>query len=148
VALDWTISHSLRLVLAKAAGDVSPHEIENYFHAVGLAGGISYAKMFLAESGSMMSDENLKVLGGIIRRYSVVDKIGPVVIVALSDEAYRQATVFAAAAAAERPIAVFRTQEEGARWLVDIVEDGLRIDKATLDAIDWAPDRPAPPKGN
>ena len=133
MALDWTISHPLKLVLAKATGDVSPREIENYFHGVGLEGGISYAKMFLIESASMMSDENLKTLGGVIRRYALIDRIGPVAIVAPSDEAYRQASVFASAATAERPIAVFRRQEPAARWLVNAVEGGgLRPDE--LDA--------------
>jgi hypothetical protein len=135
LALDWTISHTLRLVLAKATGDVSPREIENYFHGIGLEGGISYAKMFLVESASMMSDENLKTLGGIIRRYSLVDRIGPVAIVAPSDEAYRQAAVFAGAATAERPIAVFRQQEQAARWLVDTVEGGLQVDQI---ASNWS----------
>jgi hypothetical protein len=49
LALEWTISHSLRLVLAKATGDVSPREIESYFHGVGIEGGISYAKMFVKQ---------------------------------------------------------------------------------------------------
>jgi hypothetical protein len=133
LALDWTISHSLRLVLARATGDVSPREIENYFHGVGLEGGISYAKMFLLESASMMSDENLKALGGIIRRYALVDRIGPVAIVAPSDEAYRQASVFAGAATAERPIAVFRQQEPAARWLVAVAEGALRTDEIAAD---------------
>jgi hypothetical protein len=141
LALDWTISHSLRLVLARAKDDVSPADIESYFHGVGIQGGISYAKMFLLESASMMSDENLKTLGGIIRRYSVVDRIGPVAIVAATDEAYRQAAVFAGAATAERPIAVFRQQEQAARWLVDRVEGDLRA--ADLRA-QWPSDRPSP----
>ena len=143
--LDWTISHSLRLVLAKATGDVSPREIEDYFHGVSIQGGISYAKMFLLESGSMMSDENIKALGGIIRRYAVVDRIGPVAIVAPSDEAYRQASVFAAAAVAERPIAVFRQQELAARWLVDAVEGGLGTEEAVGK---WSSDLRPPPKEN
>ena len=135
LALEWMISHPLRLVLARAREDVSPGEIESYFHGVGLEGGISYAKMFLLESASMMSDENLQTLAGIIRRYALVDRIGPVAIVASSDEAHRQATVFASAATAERPIAVFRRQDEAARWLVDMVQG----DAAASDiAADWS----------
>jgi hypothetical protein len=136
------ISHSLRLVLARAKDDVSPGEIESYFHGVGLAGGISYAKMFLLESASMMSDENVRTLAGIIRRYAVVDRIGPVAIVAATDEAYRQASVFASAATAERPIAVFRGQDEAARWLVDMVQGDAGADDI---AADWSFDL-GPPK--
>jgi hypothetical protein len=141
LSLDWTISHPLRLVLAKATGDVSPRDIENYFHGVGIEGGISYAKMFLVETASMMSDENLRTLGAVIRRYAVVDRIGPVAIVAPSDEAYRQAAVFAAAATAERPIAVFRQQELAARWLVDIVEGSPLGEEV---GAKWSPDLGSP----
>jgi hypothetical protein len=74
----------------------------------------------------------------------VVDRIGPVAIVAPSDEAYRQAAVFAGAATAERPIAVFRQQEPAARWLVDIVEDGLRTDEV---GATWPSDL-RPPKAD
>jgi hypothetical protein len=137
LALEWTISHPMQLVLAAAKGDVSPQDIENYFHGVSLAGGISYAKMFLVESGSMMSDENIKALGGVIRRYSLTDRIGPVAIVASTDEAFRQARVFASAATAERPIAVFRGQEEAARWLIRMVEGAERsIDSSSSTARD------------
>jgi hypothetical protein len=45
LGLEWTISPSMRLVLAAAKGDVSPADIEDYFHGVTLAGGISYGKM-------------------------------------------------------------------------------------------------------
>ena len=144
MALEWTISHLLRLVLAKATGDVSPREIENYFHSVGIEGGISYAKMFLLELASMMSDDNIKTLGAIIRRYAVVDRIGPVAIVAPSDEAYRQAAVFVGAASAERPIAVFRRQDQAARWLVEAAEGDLCADTTFGD---W-PSGLGSPKGD
>jgi hypothetical protein len=62
-----------------------------------------------------------------------VDRIGPVAIVAPSDEAYRQAAVFAGAATAERPIAVFRQQEPAARWLVDTVEGDPRGGERSIE---------------
>ena len=40
MALDWTISHPDQLVMAAARGDVSPREIEAYFHGVRLEDGI------------------------------------------------------------------------------------------------------------
>jgi hypothetical protein len=130
MALNWTISHPDRLVMAAAKGDVSPGEIEAYFHGVRLEGGMGYAKMFLVDSGSMLSDLNLRTLGGIIERYAVTGRIGPVAIVAKTDEAFRQAEVFASAARAERPLAVFREQHEAARWLARKKEGGLPADDA------------------
>ena len=138
MGLEWTISPSMRLVLAAARGDVSPTDIENYFHGVSLAGGISYAKIFLVETASMMSDENIKALGGIIQRYALTDRIGPVAIVAAADEAFRQAGVFAAAASAERPLAVFREQAEAVRWLIRMVEG---YDRDADETVRWVGDR-------
>ena len=138
MALEWTISHSMRLVLAAAKGDVSPVDITDYFHGVALEGGISYAKMFLVESASMISDENIRALGGIIQRYALTDRIGPVAIVAVTDEAFRQASVFASAATAERPLAVFREQAEAVRWLIRIVEG---YEQDAEEATRWVSDR-------
>src|SRR5215203_101955 len=120
MALDWTISHPDQLVMAAARGDVSPGEIEDYFHGVSLEGGMPYAKMFLVDSGSMLNDQNIRTLGGIIERYALTGKIGPVAIVATTDEAFRQAQVFASAARAERPLRVFREQHEAAAWLAGV----------------------------
>lgn len=135
MALEWAISHPDQLVLAAAKGDVTPGEIEAYFHGVGLEGGISYAKMFLVDSGSMLSDENIRTLGRVIERYALTGKIGPVAIVATTDEAFRQAQVFASAARAERPLGVFRTQPEAATWLVRMRRGDEPADKAASKPI-------------
>ena len=76
MALEWTISHLDQLVMATARGDVSPREIEDYFHGIRLEGGMAYAKMFLVDSGSMLSDDNIRTLGGIVERYARTGKIG------------------------------------------------------------------------
>ena len=131
MALEWAISHPDQLVMAAARGDVSPGEIEAYFHGVGLEGGMAYAKMFLVDSASMLSDENIRTLGGIIERYAFTGKIGPVAIVATTDEAFRQARVFASAARAERPLRVFRQQLEAATWLVHMKHGDLAADEAS-----------------
>jgi hypothetical protein len=89
----------------------------------------------------MMSDENIKALGGIIQRYALTDRIGPVAIVAATDEAFRQASVFAAAASAERPLAVFREQAEAVRWLIRMVEG---YDRDADETVRWVSDRQYP----
>ncbi|MDI1283207.1 MAG: hypothetical protein PSV46_02320 [Reyranella sp.] len=121
--------------MAAARGDVSPGEIEAYFHGVSLEGGMAYAKMFLVDSASMLSDENIKTLGRIIERYALTGKIGPVAIVATTDEAFRQARVFASAARAERPLRVFRQQLEAATWLVHMKHGELPADEASAEPI-------------
>jgi hypothetical protein len=135
MALDWAISHSDQLVVAAAKGDVSPGEIEAYFHAITLNGCMPYAKMFLADSASMLSDENLRTLGGIIGRYALAGKIGPVAIVVTTDEAYRQAQVFASATRAERPLRIFREQQEAAAWLARVRDGDLPADETRSTRI-------------
>jgi hypothetical protein len=131
MSLEWTILHPDQLVMAAAKGGVTPAEIEAYFHGVRLAGGMAYAKMFLVDSGSMLSDENIRTLGGIVGRYALTGRIGPVAIVATTDEAFRQVQVFAAAARAERPLAIFREQQEAARWLASKREGDLPAGEAS-----------------
>ncbi len=135
MALEWTISHPDHLVLATARGDVSPQEIRDYFHGVRLEGGMAYAKMFLVDSASMLSDENIRTLGGIIEKYALTGRIGPVAIVAATEEAYRQAEVFASAARAERPIRVFREQHLAAKWLVGMRDGVQAADDGTSKSI-------------
>jgi hypothetical protein len=89
-----------------------------------------YAKLFIADSASMLSDDNLKTLGGIIKRYALTGRIGPVAIVVTTDEAYRQAVVFASAARAERPLRIFREQREAATWLAGVREGEPTGDEA------------------
>ena len=142
MALEWTISHLDQLVMATARGDVSPREIEDYFHGIRLEGGMAYAKMFLVDSGSMLSDDNIRTLGGIVERYARTGKIGPVAIVATTDEAFRQVQVFASAARAQRPLRIFREQQEAARWLARKREGEQPADEASSRPIARGGDHP------
>ena len=117
----WTISHANRLVLAVAKGDVDAADIEAYFREVNNEGGMSYAKIFdMTSAPSIISDENIQTLGGLIQSYAMVGKIGPVAIVARSDESFRQAQVFATAAQADRLLQIFREQHEASKWLNEL----------------------------
>jgi hypothetical protein len=131
--VQWTISHAKNLVLAVARPPVGAHEIESYLHAVALDGGMPYAKIFcIADVDSALSGENIAALGDIVRRYALYGRIGPIAIVAPFDRGYRQARLFADAAQAERPLAIFRELHEARRW----------IDSLTRGP---GPDRPAAP---
>ena len=60
---------------------------------------------------------NLKALGARVMYYAQHGQIGPVAIVAASDESYAQAKTFADAAAVNRPLSIFREIHEARRWL-------------------------------
>jgi hypothetical protein len=116
----WTISHPNRLVVAVAKETVSVQDIEQYFTGVTAGGGMSYRKIFeITHSPMALSDENLKALGQRVMYYAQHGQVGPVAIVAASDESYAQATVFADAAKASRPLQIFRELHVARRWLDD-----------------------------
>lgn len=114
----WTVSHSARLVVAVAKDDVTPADIEKYFAGVTADGAMAYAKIFeITHTPMALNDENLKTLGERVIYYAQHGQIGPVAIVATSDESYAQAKIFAAAAQVKRPLAIFRELHVAREWL-------------------------------
>ena len=114
----WTISHPARLVVAVARDDVTVADIEQYFTGVTAEGGMSYRKIFeITQTPRALSDENLKALGARVMYYAQHGQIGPIAIVAASDESYEQAKTFAEAATVNRPLSIFREIHEARRWL-------------------------------
>lgn len=114
----WTISHSARLVVAVTKGPVTVADIEKYFAGVTAGGAMAYAKIFeITHTPDALSDENLKALGQRVVFYAQHGQIGPVAIVAASDESYEKAAVFAAAANVQRPLMIFRELHVARQWL-------------------------------
>ncbi len=114
----WTVSHPARLVVAVAKDDVTPADIERYFAGVTADGAMAYAKIFeITHTPLALNDENLKALGERVIFYAQHGQIGPVAIVAASDESFAQAKVFAAAAQVKRPLAIFRELHAARDWL-------------------------------
>jgi hypothetical protein len=114
----WTVSHSQRLVLAVTKGTVSAADIEKYFAGITADGAMSYAKIFeITHTPEALSDENLKTLGQRVIFYAQHGQVGPVAIVAASDESYAKAAVFAEAARASRPLMIFRELHAARRWV-------------------------------
>jgi len=116
--VQWTISHSKRLVLAVARAPLRAHEIESYLHGVALADGMAYAKIFcIRDVSDALSPENIAALGDIVCRYALYGRIGPIAIVAPFGRGYQQARLFADAAQVERPLAIFRELHGARRWI-------------------------------
>lgn len=114
----WTISHRARLVVAVAKEEVSVQDIEQYFAGVSAQGAISYRKIFeITHTPQALSEDNLKALGQRIVYYAQHGQVGPVAIVAASEESYDQAEIFARAANVSRPLAIFRELHSARRWL-------------------------------
>ena len=119
MAVYWTISHPARLVMAVAKDEVSVADFEKYFAGVTAEGAMSYRKIFeITHAPTVLTEENLKALGQRVMYYAQHGQVGPVAIVAASDESFRQAEIFAAASAGvRRPLMIFRELHAARRWL-------------------------------
>ena len=114
----WTISHPARLVLAVAKDNVKVEDIEQYFAGVTAGDAMSYRKIFEIDTTSMaLSDDMLRGLGQRVVLYARHGQVGPLAIVAGSDQSYAQAQVFASSATADRPLQIFRERHAARRWL-------------------------------
>jgi hypothetical protein len=118
----WTISHPARLVVAVTKGEVSSADIEQYFAGVTADGAMAYAKIFeiTHTPGALtgvLSPENLKSLGQRVVFYAQHGQVGPLAIVAASEESYAQASIFAAAATVDRPLRIFRELHAARQWI-------------------------------
>lgn len=114
----WTISHPQRLVVAVAKDQVTVPDIEQYFAGVTAAGAMAYRKIFeITDTPMALSEENLRALGQRVVLYARHGQVGPLAIVAASDESYAQARTFADAATARRPLQIFREMHSARQWL-------------------------------
>ncbi|SKA30660.1 hypothetical protein SAMN02745126_05004 [Enhydrobacter aerosaccus] len=114
----WTISHPTRLVVAVAKDEVSIQDIEQYFAGVTAGGAMSYRKIFeIAATARGLDPAGLEKLGARLLYYAQHGQVGPVAIVAPTDESYAQAEIFAKAAKVRRPLAIFREMHEARHWL-------------------------------
>jgi hypothetical protein len=114
----WTISHPARLVIAVAKDEVKVEDIEQYFTGITVEGAMAYRKIFeIGATPMAMTEEGLKSLGQRVMLYAQHGQVGPVALVAGSDESFAQAQTFAAAANAKRPLQIFREMHAARRWL-------------------------------
>jgi len=122
----WTISHPARLVIAVAKDEVKVEDIEQYFTGVTTEGAMAYRKIFeIGATPMALSEDSLKSLGQRVMLYAQHGQVGPVALVASSDESFAQAQLFAAAAKAGRPLHIFREMHAARRWL-DEQEEAAR----------------------
>jgi len=116
--VQWTVSHPTRLVIAIAKGELRLSHIETYLDEVVTANALAYRKIFdMTQATPKLSDDDLMHLGARIRAYIALGEIGPLAIVATTDESYEQAMMFATLAVADRPLRIFRELHLARQWL-------------------------------
>lgn len=117
--LHHTVSHSKRLVVALAKGECGRADIERYFREVSIEGGGPYGKIFdVTQANFTLSKDDVRVLADRIGEIAKSGlKIGPVAIVASSDESRALARLFARTAPAHRAIAIFAEHHDARKWI-------------------------------
>jgi hypothetical protein len=114
----WAIDHQTRTVVGEALGFLRVKDVEDFFEAITLTATLSYRKIFdMTLCTPRLSKEDLFSLSARVRSYREVDSIGPVAIVASSDESYEQASLFAGLIGSERLVKVFRERRAAHDWL-------------------------------
>ena len=116
--VQWTISKPHRLVIAVARDELRLRDVEQYLDGVALADVLPYRKIFdMTHATVMLSDADIMSLGGRIRAYLQVTKLGPLAIVAVTERAYEQASLFQVLAEGDRPVKIFRELHLAREWL-------------------------------
>ncbi|TAJ95628.1 MAG: hypothetical protein EPO10_02855 [Reyranella sp.] len=116
--VQWTISKPHRLVIAVARDELRLEDVENYLDGVTVANALTFRKIFdMTHAVVMLSDADMMALGARIRAYLKVSKLGPLAIVAVTERAYEQASLFQVLAEGDRPVKIFRELHLAREWL-------------------------------
>jgi hypothetical protein len=119
--LDWKILHEERLVHAIATGQLSSDEIQSYLGSVIAAHAMPHGKLFdITQVTAFGPRVQLGEVGDTVRLYDKMKlgPIGPLAIVAVTDDAVSYAQAFVPAAPANRLVQVFNDAAEARAWLV------------------------------
>jgi len=120
VPITWNILADERMVVARADGPVTLHDIQDYLDAVVVADAQPYSKLF--DAGTMvlqLSDEEVMLLGARMSAYSgAFDTAGPLAFVATSLAVEGFAKRFLNVASVQRPSKICKTVEEAKAWLL------------------------------
>jgi hypothetical protein len=116
--IQWTISHTHRLVVAVCRDVVGRTDIEDYLDNVVVTDTLPYRKIFDMTNAVMsLSDDDMMALGARIRAYAGLANMGPLALVASTPQSYERAELFAVLADARRPLKIFSELHVARQWL-------------------------------
>ncbi len=126
--ITWGVNHASRLVSAKATGELSRTDIEDYLDGLVAAATLSFRKVLdMAESRLALSSEDMVALGARIRGHERMGPMGSVAIIAGSDDLYDQFRLFESVVDADRPLRIFRDAEMAYAWLNVGLPEGIAL---------------------
>lgn len=124
----WGVNHAARLVSAKATGELSRTDFEDYLDGLVAAATLSFRKVLdMTESRLALSSEDMAALGARIRGHESMGPMGSVAIIAGSDELYDQIRLFESVVDADRPLRIFRDAEMAYAWLNVGLPKGIEL---------------------
>ena len=114
----WGVHHATRTVVATASGELRLADLEHYLDGLAAAATLSYRKVFDLTHGQLaLSRDDMLALGARIRGLETMGPMGKVAVIAVADEAHRQARLLATHVIADRPLKIFRDAEAAHEWL-------------------------------
>jgi len=124
----WGVNHAARLVTAKATGELSRTDIEDYLDGLVAAATLSYRKVLdMTGSRLALSLGDVSAVGARIRAHEARGPMGSVAVIAGSDELYDQFRQFESVVDAHRPLKIFRDAEMAYAWLAVGLPDGVEV---------------------
>ena len=114
----WGVNHAARLVTARATGELSRTDIEDYLEGLAAAATLSFRKVLdMSESRLALSSDDMAAIGMRIRAHETMGSMGRVAVIAGSDEVYDQIRQYESVVGAHRPLKIFRDAELAYAWL-------------------------------
>jgi len=114
----WTVSHATRFVVISAKGAVHLEDMQECVRGIVMPATLSYSKLIdLVDAQLALSRDGIAALAEYVREHRGTGPTGALAIAVGSDEAERQARLFEALTAADRPAKVFRERAAARRWL-------------------------------
>jgi hypothetical protein len=117
--VEFTINHDRRYVEARAVGETTREDIENFLDAVVVQGALPYKKLFDGRLAIAKYDDNdVMMLGARMSAYnSSFEPRGAVAFLAPNQEAADLAKRFINLSKSSRPARVFLAEAEAHTWL-------------------------------
>ncbi len=93
-------------------------DVQPYIDAVAREGAHGYRKIFdVTHAPEALGRDNLQKIARQVRALGETYRIGPLAIVAASDESYELARYYADQASVDRPLKIFRELHVARQWL-------------------------------
>lgn len=120
MALDWSIDHDRRLVVATLQRSTTEEEMYRFLGDVIAEGAMPYGKIFDARSAiRWITPSRIGPIAATARLYDRMGlgEVGPLAIVVADESARARATEFAEASDADRAVRIFADMDQAHDWL-------------------------------